>query len=366
MQVVVSILVTLLVFTFIVTVHEGGHFFMARRMGIFVEEFSIGMGPALFKRKTKKDLLFSVRLLPIGGFCSMKGEEPSAEKGAAIESDSFSAKKPWQRALVVAAGPVMNFILAFVLLLIFHCLTGYTLTTITQVEEDYPAYEAGLREGDQLIALNGERLYVYDKVSFALLDYQPGDIAILRVKHPDGSFEDLSMSLKLDEEAGRYRMGFAVSGSGDLGEVIQKKGFFGAVFEEIKMSFLYLVYDIEMTIRSLGMLIAGKVGLDAMTGPIGMVSIVGQVTESASQYGFLTLLASLSSLTVLISANLGVLNLFPIPGLDGSRLVFLLVEKLRGRPMNPKAENVIYLIGFVLLFGLMILVAFNDILRLFR
>ncbi len=364
MSFVLSIILTLAVFTIIVTIHEGGHFFMARRMGVFVEEFAIGMGPAIFKHRTKKKTVISLRLLPIGGFCSMKGEEP--KEGVILDEDSFTAKAPWRRALIVAAGPVMNFILAFVLLFVMNIGYGYIQTTMDKVEEDYPAYEAGLREGDTILELNHEKVHVYDKITFLMMFHDPEEPVTLKVRTQDGQVKEFTFKLKLDEEQQRYRMGFAAVSTGSFAKMAERYGFFGTLGRMVRASFYDLTFEIEMTIRSLGMLFSGKVGMDSLTGPIGIVSVVNDTYTEASRYGVMAVVTSMTSLMVLISANLGVLNLFPIPGLDGSRLVFLLVEKIRKKPLNPKIENMIYLIGFILLFGLMIVVAFNDILRLFR
>ena len=364
MSVVLSIILTLLVFTIIVLIHEGGHFLMARRMGVFVEEFAIGMGPAIYKRQTKKKTIFSIRLLPIGGFCQMKGEEP--KEGVVPEEDSFTAKEPWRRALIVAAGPFMNFVLAFILLLIMNFGYGYIQTSMASVEEDYPAYAAGLREGDTIIEMNHEKIHVYDKITFLMMFHDPKEPVTLKVKSAEGEIKEFSFNLKYDEEQQRYRMGFSAASTGSFGMMMEKYGFFGTLGRMIRASFYDLTFEIEMTIRSLGMLFSGKVGMDSLTGPIGIVSVVNDTYTEASHYGVMAVVASMTSLMVLISANLGVLNLFPIPGLDGSRLVFLLVEKIRKKPMDPKIENMIYLIGFILLFGLMIVVAFNDILRLVR
>ncbi len=359
-----SIILTLLVFTIIVVIHEWGHFIMARHHGIRVEEFAIGMGPALWKHKTKKDMIFSVRLLPIGGFCKMKGEEP--EEGQEAEEDSFTAKSPGARASVAAAGPIMNFVLAFVLLLIFNLCYGYADTKVQSVEADYPAMQAGLEAGDRIVELNGETIHVYNKISFLLMNYQAGEDVELVVEKADGSEKTLQFPLRYDEENQRYRMGFAAGKSGGIGEQITEKGFFKAVWDMLSQSFWYLCFEVELTIRSFAMLFTGKIGLDAVAGPIGMVSVVGETYQAAASHGIMAILSSMSSLMVLLSANLGVLNLFPVPGLDGSRLVFLGLEKVRKKPLNPKLENTIYLVGFILLFGLMAVVALNDVLRLFQ
>lgn len=358
-----SIILTLVVFTLIVVIHEWGHFIMARHHGIRVEEFAIGMGPALWKHRTKKDMIFSIRILPIGGFCKMKGEE--AEEGEEPDEDSFTAKSPGARASIAAAGPAMNFVLAFVLLLIFNLIYGYADTKVQMVEADYPAAQAGLEAGDRIVELNGENVHVYNKISFLLMNYQAGDEVEVLVEKSDGTEKTLRFALKYDEENERYRMGFTAGRAQGIGEEIAEKGFFKAVWNMLSQSFWYLCFEVELTVRSFAMLFTGKIGLDAVAGPIGMVSVVGETYEAAASYGFMAILSSMSSLMVLLSANLGVLNLFPVPGLDGSRLVFLALEKIRKKPLNPKLENAIYLVGFILLFGLMAVVALNDVLRLF-
>jgi len=364
LNILVSIILTLLVFTLIVVIHEGGHFWMARKMGVFVEEFSVGMGPAIYKRMTKKGMRFSVRALPIGGFCQMKGEEQ--QEGVVPDADSFTGKKPWQRALIVFAGPFMNFVLAFILLLILNIGVGYIDRTIVAAEADYPAAEAGLEVGDTIISMNGESVHSYSKVTLLMMFYEEGQEITLKVRTPEKEVKTLTFMPKYDEEGGRYRMGFSVGLSGSLSDQIKAKGFFPAVGTVVAQSFWDMLFQIEMTVRSFGMLISGQVGLDGLTGPIGIVSVVNTTVQESKSYGILAVVQSMMDLTVLISANLGVLNLFPIPGLDGSRLVFLLIEKIRRKPMSPRIENAIYLVGFVLLFGLMAVVAFNDIWKLFK
>ena len=359
-----SVILTLLVFTIIVVIHEWGHFWMARRKGIFVEEFAVGMGPAIFKRTTKKNLVISVRVLPIGGFCKMKGEEAD-ETGAEPEPDSFNAKSPGARAAVAAAGPMMNFVLALVLLLIFNAIYGYANTEISNVETDYPAAQAGLEVGDEIIGLNGEAIHVYNKISFLMMDYAEGDSIELEVRKADGSEKTLVFEPKFDEEQQRYRMGFTVGVTEELGDEIEEEGFFAAIWNLITYSFWFLLYQVEVTVRSIAMLFTGAVGLNAVAGPIGMVSVVGDTYEAAASYGVMAVVSSMASLMTLLSANLGVLNLFPIPGLDGSRIVFCAIEKIRRKPIDPKIENMIFLAGFILLFGFMIVVALNDVLRFF-
>lgn len=362
MNTIISIVLTLLVFTLIVTIHEGGHFLMARAMGVFVEEFSIGMGPALFKHKTKKNLLFSVRALPIGGYCKMKGEEQ--EEGVIPEDDSFTGKKPWRRALIVAAGPVMNFILAFILAMVLNFAYGYIDTEVKGVDADFPAAQAGMEVGDRIVGLNGESVHVYTKVTFLMYFYEQGEPLSITVRKPDGHKELLHIQPKYDDELQKYRIGFSAGMSGNFGEMMAERGFFRTLGRMISQSFWDTMFNVESTVRSFGLIFSGKVGMDGLSGPIGIVSVVNDTYTEASAFGFWSVMASMADLIILISANLGVLNLFPIPGLDGSRLVFLAIEKIRRKPMNAKVENMIYLIGFVLLFSLMIMIAFNDVWKL--
>lgn len=362
MNTIISIILTLLVFTLIVTIHEGGHFLMARWMGVYVEEFAIGMGPAIYKHTTKKNLLFSIRCLPIGGYCKMKDEEQ--EEGRVPDEDSFTGKKPWRRALIVAAGPVMNFVLAFVLMLILNSIYGFIDTTVRGVEEGYPAYEEGMEVGDTIYALNGERVHSYTKVTFLMYFYEEGEPMTITVRKPSGDKVTMKLTPRYDEELEKFRIGFTAGMAGNLSEMIGEKGFFPAVGTMIRQSFWDTLFEIESTVRSFGLIFSGKVGMDGLSGPIGIVTVVNDTYTTAAAFGIGTVLASMADLIILISANLGVLNLFPVPGLDGSRLVFLLIEKIRRKPMDAKVENMIYLIGFVLLFGLMILIAVNDVLKL--
>lgn len=364
MNTLISILLTLLIFTVIVVVHEGGHFLMARRHGVTVEEFAVGMGPKLFSKKSKKGTEYSLRLVPIGGFCKMTGEEEAVD-----DPGSFSTKSVGARISIVAAGPIMNFILAMLLLIIITMGYGYVTRNVASVEAGSPAQEAGMRPGDEIVAVDGHRIHVFNKVSYVLYGYK-GDRAIeVVVRREDGTRETLTITPQYDEELQRYRIGFsAASTGGGIGQMVRSQGWGklpSILWDILKQSFWSLWFDVEMTVGGVVQLVTGAVGLDAVSGPIGVVSAVGDVYEESVHYGFMSVLSSLASLTILLSANLGVLNLFPIPALDGSRIVFLIVEKIRKKPLNAKAEGLIYTIGFLLLIGLMIVVAFNDILRLF-
>lgn len=381
---------TLLIFTLIVVIHEGGHCFAARRAGVTVEEFAVGMGPVLFKFTTKKNTVVSFRLLPIGGYCRMYGEEGTPledsntvvneatgraeEKAESAETEAPAEEAPkkvgfnevsvWKRIGIVIAGPLMNFVLAFVLLLAVNLGFGYVANRVASVEAGAPAEAAGLMPGDTILKVNGHRVHVFDEASYILSNYSgSGEIELL-VRRADGTKETLRMTPFFDEEGQRYRVGFSAGSYASGGAVIAEKGFLPGLGEIIAQTFWYVGYEVKMTLSSIGMLFTGALGLDSLSGPIGIVTVTGELYQEAQGYGFGVVLGTMANLTVLLSANLGVLNLFPIPGLDGSRVIILLIEKIRKKPMNQKVESLIYLIGFVLLIGLMIAVAVSDIMKL--
>ncbi len=341
---IISIIVAILVFMIIIVVHEWGHFIAARLCGVYVEEFAVGMGPKIIGRTTKKGTLVAWRLFPVGGFCRMRGEEEASD-----EPGSFSEASVWRRMAIVAAGPLMNFVLAMALMMAFTGAYGYIDTKIESVEADYPAAEAGIEAGDRIVAVNGQTVHLYTKFSY-VMSLNTGDEVRLTVRSASGETKEVLIKPKLDEAEGRYRLGFAVGANTHphIGQVISQ-------------SFWNLCFDVELVVRSFVQLITGQVAMREVSGPIGIVSVIGQSYREGIQESVLAALSNVGSLVILLSVNLGVLNLFPIPALDGSRLVFLLIEKIRGKKMDPKVENAIYAIGFLLLMGLMVLIAINDI-----
>ena len=382
MNTFISILLTLLIFTLIVVIHEGGHFFAARKAGVTVEEFAIGMGPVLFMWMSKKNTQISVRLFPIGGFCRMYGEETTAlegEAGKAVKEAlaaegsavpkkvGFNDVSVWKRIGIVAAGPVMNFILALVLLLALDLGFGYVDSLVSEVEAGSPAMEAGLEVGDRILGIDGKASRLFEKFSYYLAEYQGEGPVELYVRKADGTKTTLSMTPRFDEELERYRVGFSATPYYNVADMLEKQGanrLPAVLGQVIGHSFRYFWYAIDMTLRSVGGLITGALGLEALSGPIGIVSVVSEAYGEGSAYGFWGVFCSMASLAMLLSANLGILNLFPIPGLDGSRIVILLIEKIRKKPLDPKVESLIYLVGFVLLIGLMVAVAVSDVMKL--
>ncbi len=367
----VSIILTILMFCIVVLIHEGGHFFLARKNGIFVEEFAIGMGPILYE-KQGKETLYTVRALPIGGFCRMLGEDDKSN-----DPRSFSSKSVRARMEVVVAGVIMNFILGFFIFFMLLSYNGYTTTTVGMVREGFPAYNAGLQPGDELKEINGDHINSYNEFSFKLQTADPEDVTI--VVERDNEDITLEMAMQYDEESGRYLMGFSplykvgYLRSDETLESLQtqfdpatqivptKAGF----FETIAQTFLFIEFYFYATVASLVGLFTGAVGLSVMSGPIGIVSVVGSEYTAAAAMGFGVLLQTMLQLLGTLSLALAVFNILPIPALDGGRLVFLIIEAVRGKPIDPEKEGTVHFIGFVVLMLFALVVTFSDIIKLF-
>ena len=355
------ILLAILLLAILIVVHEWGHFIAARITGIQVNEFSVGMGPRLLGWKSKKhpETDFSVRAIPLGGFCSFFGEDDT--KGIEkLDLRSFSNQSVWKRLFVIVMGPMMNFVLAFVLATAFFWVSGRTVAVgidpyIAGVTAAGPAYSAGMMEGDVVESVNGEN--VLDGTMETLLkkisDWKEGDDPLsMKVRRGDETL-DLTMSPLWDETEGRMRIGVVIGGK--YRTQTEPVTFLGGFSESWHMC----VNAGGAILGALKDLVTTGKGLDETSGPVGIVAIVsGEVKEGG--------LSAFVQLLVLISINLGLMNLLPIPGLDGSRLVFGLVEVIRRKPVPPEKEAMVHLAGMVLLFGLMIVITFRDVLRLFQ
>lgn len=362
----IKILWFLVIFAVVVIAHEFGHFLIAKMNGVRVVEFTVGAGPILLKRQGK-ETLYTWRLLPLGGACifdqedgleeeekKKKQEQQEQELIPSTERDrSLNGASVWVRIATYAAGPIFNFLLAFLLSLVVVGMSGSDDTKIAGIVEGYPAQEAGLQVGDRIISLNGERVHLYREVSIFSQLNQGGDVKI--VYEREGKRYTTTLTPRYDEQAGRYYMGF----SGGLFEDCN-------AIETIKASYYEVRYWIKITYKSLFMLFRGEASVSDLSGPVGMAQVVGEVYEEASEYGFLTLIASMLNFAILLSANLGVVNLLPLPALDGGRLVFAFIEAVRGKPVPRKKEAIVHFIGVILLLALMVFVMFNDIRRLFH
>lgn len=360
-----SIIIALLLFSFIVFIHELGHFVFAKRGGIAVEEFAIGMGPKLFGFN-KNNTEWTIRLLPIGGFCKMKGEDGLADQEGVDLSDTFFAQPVWTRIKAVFGGPLFNFILALVFSVLLMSVSTIRSTTVKGVAQDSPAEAIGIQEGDQLVSINGHfiampieaNMYInaeegapVDVKIKRILDNGDKETLVYRVV-PASIKQDESLS---DEESPRfYYIGV------DFNTVSN------SLFNSLKYGVLETVSLIKITFYSLSMLFTGKAAMSALSGPVGLVSVISSGYEASILGGLKAVIETLSFWVVLISANLGIMNLLPIPALDGGRLIFLLIEAVTKKRIPPEKEGFVHFIGFALLMVLMVFVMFNDISRLLK
>lgn len=340
-----SYILALIIFSAIVIFHELGHFLLAKWNGIEVIEFSLGMGPRLLSH-VWGDTRYSLKLLPIGGSCQMVGEEEASDSAGA-----FGNKSVWARIAVVAAGPVFNFILAWVLALIIVGSVGYDNTKV-DIIPDSAAAEAGMEDGDQIISINGSRTWLYREVSLYSSLHQ-GQTATV-VFERNGEKQTVVLTPK-QSDTGAYLYGFS--------RTVQREK--GGALETVGYSCAEIRYWLKATVESLKMLIGGQVGLEEMSGPVGIVSTIGDTYKESRVDGWYYVTMNMIMIAILLSVNLGVMNLLPIPALDGGRLVFLILEAIRGKAIPQEKESMVHFAGFVLLMGLMAVILFSDLHKLF-
>ena len=340
-----------LIFGAVVLSHEFGHFLLAKMNGIHVVEFSVGMGPTLlsFKRKETK---YALRLLPIGGACMFEGEDGLESENGGGEG-SFTKASVWARIATVIAGPIFNFILAFIVAVIVVSLSPTDRPVLTGVTEGGAAEEVGLLAGYEIISINGEKTHLFREVSLLAMLNKGDDMEI--VYERDGVKDTVILTPTYSEADGRYYMGV----QGTVYE--QAKGL--AVFRD---AWYEIRYSVNSTYKSLGMLLTGQFNRQDVAGPVGIaVNVVGKTYDTAKDYGVKAVVLSMLNIVLLLSVNLGILNLLPIPALDGGRLVFLLIEVIRGKPIPPEKEGIVHFVGLVFFMVLMVVVLFNDLANIF-
>lgn len=355
-----TIILFVIIFGVIVLSHEFGHFIVAKKNGIHVVEFAMGMGPTLF-HVDRGGTKYSVKLLPFGGACMFEGEdgleeEKKKEQGGDTDvGGSFLEAPVWVRIATIFAGPFVNLLLGFLIALILVAYRGTDLPVIQMVSEGSAAEEAGLQAGDVITRMNGEKIHVYREVRLnSMLNSDGKDFSISYLR--DGEEHSVVLTPRYSEEDDRYYIGLM-----GVGEYAACRG-----FSVIRYGFYESEFVVKNTIKSLQLLVTGKLGKDDVSGPVGVASYVGETYETAKEYGFVTVLMSMLELVVILSINIGIMNLLPLPALDGGRLVFLFVEVIRGKPVPPEKEGFVHMAGLILFFLLMIFVMYNDIMRLFR
>ena len=379
-----NIVVLLLMLSLLITVHEFGHFIAAKKFGVHVYEFAIGMGPKVFSFKRKNDpTVYSLRALPIGGYNQLAGE--TGEDDEKLSKDKFMCNKPkWQRVVILCAGVTMNFLLAIIFLFGMSLIWGSSeqSSIVSSLIPESGAAEAGIVEGDKVIKLNGHRAASVDALQIAsLLNDKKQKTNTYIIEHKDGTRETYKIELyefvlsndtgEIIDKVTKENTVEKILEENDLEEDdvtvtklaglqfdnTPKKGF----VRSIKYAFVKFWNTIVLMVSIIFYLITGKLGLDALSGPVGMYTVVDTATKVGSVSGAFY---NIIYLTAYISINLGVMNILPFPAFDGGQLMFVLYEAVTRKKGNPNVEGMINLIGFMLIFALMILITFKDIFKM--
>jgi regulator of sigma E protease len=429
-----NLLIAILLLGIIIFIHELGHFLLAKKNGITVTEFSLGMGPRLASF-VKGGTRYSLKILPFGGSCMMLGEDEDID-----DDGAFHKKGVWARFSVIFAGAFFNFVLAFVLAIFVISSVGVDYPDVVKVEEGTPLYEAGIREGDRIKSINGKSIhfgkeielnFFFNPVSDTPLDmvYKRDNKIFNTTVYPKAAPDFYKLGIVYSPETATAELqglerGFPFYEAGvEPGDVITKVdgtpietgqdladyfdanpptekeieityrndteekmisikpklvkdnydlGQFYNIYREdvspieaFKNSFFEVKFNISYAVQSLKHLISGKLGLEEISGPVGIVSVVGDIVDQTQSEGVRIVLLNLANFAMLLSANLGVMNLLPFPALDGGRLVFLIIEAIRRKPIPKEKEAMVHFVGLALLMILMVVVLFNDIRKLF-
>ena len=347
----ISLLVLIFILGIIILVHEFGHFIWAKIFKVHIYEFSIGMGPIIFTHKGKDKVDYNIRAIPIGGFVSMAGEV--YEDDEKIDKKAFMCNKPWyQRVIILVAGVFNNFLLAILILFISSLIWGGTINIpeVKDVVADMPMAEAGIVAGDKILEINGRKVSNWDIAQILLIMKSKDNIYDLKIEHNDGDIENIKVSpiVEKDEETGIETQVFGV--------YIEQETMTG-LWGSIKYSFIKfgsIVNSMALTIEGL---FTGKISIQALSGPVGMYEVV----DESISYGISYMLYIIAFLSI----NVGFINILPFPAFDGGHVFFLIIEKIKGSPVNSKFENTCHLIGFALLFLLMIYITIQDVIRFF-
>lgn len=336
-------LIFIIIFATLVVVHELGHFIAAKKFGVAVNEFAIGMGPKLWSKK-KNETLYTLRLLPIGGYCAMEGENEESNNPMALTS-----KTPWQRIIIFIAGAFMNVILTWVLMLIILAYNGYASTIIESVVPGSSIELVGLQPGDQIIAIDGIAVSKLTDVSaLANNDQIEYNMTIL---DQNGVTKNIVITPQIDENGNKVFGFYARSVKYDFLEIIPE-------------SFSETYIMLKEVVNGFWMLITGSVSVKEMAGIVGVAQLTTEVWDVSIQESIVFAIMNMLKIAAILSANLAVLNLLPFPALDGGRILFALIELVRGKPLNQEKEAMFHFAGFVLLMILMVVVLYNDVTRL--
>ncbi len=346
----VNLLLLIFILGLIILVHEFGHFLWAKKFGVHIYEFSIGMGPIIHTHKGKDKINYNIRAFPIGGFVSMAGEV--YEDDTKMKKEKFMCNKPgYQRLIILVAGVVNNFILALVLLFFIALIWGSTTTKpiVGTVLEDSPVAKAGIEAGDEILEINNIHSSSWDTLQIALYRKTDKDNYTFVVKKANGeekTYHITPKKIKNEDGSETKQFGFGM-------DTTKQRGFIPSI-KYAFMKFGSIVSSMGLTITSL---FTGKISLDALSGPVGIYQVIGDsVSMGISQIIYII---------AFLSINVGFINILPFPAFDGGRVLFLIIEKIKGSPINQKLENGLNTVGFILLMLLMIYVTIQDIIRLF-
>jgi len=339
----------ILVLGITIMIHELGHFLFAKKAGVKVFEFALGMGPKIFSFKRKNDeTSYSIRLFPIGGFVSMAGEDLEDET---VSKEEQLVNKPWfSRFMVMFAGVLFNFILAIILLFIVGLVNGVpnSKPVIDTLDSNYKISTTNIEVGDTILKVDDTKINSSDMLVL-VLQVKNGKTVYMTVKHINGDIEKIKVEPTLIEKENKtyYAFGFTMSGQYERG-----------ILKSIGYAFNKTISLLDQMTHIIGYLVTGQLSLNNLSGPIGIYNVVGASADA----GFINIIYLIAYLCI----NVGFINIIPIPAFDGGRILFLIIEKIKGSKINPKIENTIHSIGLLLLLILMVLVTYNDIIKIFK
>ncbi len=350
MSIIINLIVFIVVLTVIVAFHEFGHFLLAKLTGVYVYEYSIGMGPKLWGFK-KGETEYSIRAIPIGGYCQLAGEDLDEDDAKKVPKNRrLQNKKAWQRFLIMVFGPVNNFILAVILLLFIALIWGgMTMNpVITKVEENSAAEKAGLMAKDTILEINKHKISTSDDISLYLAIADPKKGSTFKIERSNGTYDTIKVKPQKIKEDGKetYRYGISMQQK-------KTKGFGGAITYVWKKTGSIF----KQMFITIGYLFTGGVKVTQLSGPVGIYSIVGESRAGG--------IANVLYLMAFLSINVGFINLLPIPAFDGGHILFIVIELIKGSPVKPELENKIHTIFLILLMILMVFITINDVIRLF-
>ena len=345
-----KVIIALIIFELIIIIHEAGHFFVAKLCGVKVNEFSIGLGPAIFKKK-KGETTYALRVVPFGGYCAMEGEDSKSD-----DERSFNKKSVPKRIAIVSAGIIMNLILGFVLLVIYTVITApITSTTVSKFEnENARSHVTGLEVGDEIVSINGMHIFTDMDLSYQFQNDDDGkfDMVVIR----NGEKIELN-DVQFDYQDKKMHIDFFV-------QPVEANP-----LTVTSYAFRHTVTDARLIYITLADMIKGKYKLSDLSGPVGIVNVIGDVidneTDEEKGIDWQGLFEQLLSLAAFITINIGIFNLLPLPALDGGRLIFLIIEAIRRKPVPPEKEGMVHLIGMAVLLLLMVVVTVSDVIKLF-